>query len=64
MHIQENGPWIVSDWREGRIAIQSDDFHFDAALEVTGDFVSPEVKRAYAEEICRRLNTTNPAVSR
>lgn len=60
MKIQENGPWTVSDWREGRIAIQSDDFHFDAALEVSGDFESLDVKRAYAEEVCLRLNTTNP----
>lgn len=60
MKIQENGPWTVSDWRDGRIAIQSDDFHFDAALEVSGDFESLDVKRAYAEEMCLRLNTTNP----
>lgn len=61
MTIQENGPWSVSKWQDDRVAIQSNDFYFDAALEVSGDFVSYDLKLAYAEEICRRLNLTNPA---
>ncbi len=59
MDIKEKGSWVVSDWRNSRIAIQSDDFEFDAALEVSGNFESVEMKRAYAEEICRRLNAAN-----
>jgi hypothetical protein len=54
--VTEKGPWHVSDWGEGRLAIQSDDFTHDVALEVSGDFGSPELKRAHAEEITRRLN--------
>lgn len=62
MEVRENGPWFVNNWSNGRIVIQSDHFHHDAALEISGDFGgSQEVKRAYAEEICRRLNAMNPA---
>jgi hypothetical protein len=60
MEIRENGPWFVDQWRSGRIVIQSHDFHFDAALEVSGNFGDSETRRAYAEEICRRLNAMNP----
>lgn len=54
--VTEKGPWQVSDWGRGRIALQSDDFTHDAALELSGDFGTPEQKRAHADEIVRRLN--------
>lgn len=60
MKIRERGPWMVDEWSNGVLVLQSQDFHHDAALEISGDFGSPEIKRAYAEEICRRLNLTNP----
>ena len=60
VEIRENGPWAVDVWRNGAIVLQSDDFHHDVALEISGDFGSPEIKRAYAEEVCRRLNAANP----
>lgn len=60
--IRENGPWKVDEWDGGRLVLQSQDFHHDAALEVSGDFGSPELKKAYADEICRRLNAMNPDV--
>lgn len=60
MKMRENGPWAVDIWRNGIMVIQSQDFHHDAALEISGDFGTPEVKREYAEEICRRLNAMNP----
>lgn len=60
LEMRENGPWEVNDWGGGRLVLQSQDFHHDAALEISGDFGSLEIKRAYATEICRRLNMTNP----
>lgn len=60
MSAQENGPWEVDNWPNGRMVLQSRDFRHDAALEISGDFGTPEVKREYAEEICRRLNAMNP----
>lgn len=59
--VLERGPWVVEERRDGRLALQSQDFRFDAALEISGDFGTPEVKRAYADEICRRLNAGNPS---
>ena len=61
--MQENGPWVVDEWSNGRLVLQSQDFHHDAALEISGDFGTPEIKRAYANEICRRLNATNPVAN-
>jgi len=58
--IQENGPWEVNEWKDDRLVLQSDDFTHDVALEISGDFTTPEEKREYAEEISRRLNSTNP----
>lgn len=60
MNIQENGPWSVDVWSNNRVVLQSQDFYFDAALEISGDFGSQETKMAYAEEVCRRLNAMNP----
>lgn len=54
--VTEKGTWHVSDWRNGRLAIQSQDFTHDVALEISGDFATPDDKRAQAEEIARRLN--------
>lgn len=54
--IHEDGPWIVDEWPDDRIVLQSQDFTHDAALEVTGDFGSKNNRRMYAEEIARRLN--------
>jgi hypothetical protein len=54
--VTEKGPWSVSDWGQGRIVIQSNDFTHDVALEISGDFGSVEREIAHAEEIARRLN--------
>jgi hypothetical protein len=54
--VHENGPWVVDDWSNDRIVLQSEDFAHDAALEVSGDFGSKENRRKYAEEIAQRLN--------
>lgn len=56
----ERGPWTVDDWRDGRIAIQSQDFTHDVALELSGDFGDPELKRRHAQFICDKLNTSPP----
>jgi hypothetical protein len=60
MEVRENGPWTVDEWSGGRLVLQSDDLHHDAALEISGDFGSPEEKLTYANEIARRLNAMNP----
>jgi hypothetical protein len=36
--------------------IYSSNFHHDAALKLTGDFVDDEEKTAYAEKLCALLN--------
>lgn len=60
--IIDEGPWKVSKWRPRGdseapiIVIESDDFHYDAALEVSGDFGTLERKIEYAQYICDILN--------
>lgn len=49
----DHGPWTVSE--DGRV-IQSDDFTHDVALTVSGDFASNADRRAYSEELAKRLN--------
>jgi hypothetical protein len=60
MKMRENGPWTADEWDDGVLVLQSKDYHHDAALKITGDFSSPEVKRKYIEEICARMNAANP----
>lgn len=36
--------------------IDDDEFSYDAAIRVTGDFETPEAKRAYMQAICDILN--------
>lgn len=47
---RDTGPWTMSVWgdEDDRIVIQSDDFHHDVALEVTGDFADIESRKRYA----------------
>jgi len=58
----EKGPWTVDEWSpksEGgpkRVVLQSDDFHHDAALEITGDFFDHELKLQYAHRLAARMN--------
>lgn len=54
--IVENGPWRVIE-QNGKFMIASDDFTHDAALSLSGDFGSKEVKRAYAHEVAKALNS-------
>lgn len=60
--VKDEGPWHVDVWgpREGhispRVVLQSDDFTFDAALEISGDFVCHEQKLKYAQFIADQLN--------
>lgn len=59
--IQESGPFRPYCDDNGRlIGLISDDFHHDAALEISGDFEDEDTKRAYIEEIARRLNGYAP----
>ncbi len=49
----ERGPWSASP--DGAV-LYSDDFTHDVMLTVNGDFGSYEDRKAYADEIARRLN--------
>lgn len=40
----------------GRLYIDDDDFHWDGALAVSGDFESEAEKRRYMQAICDVLN--------
>jgi hypothetical protein len=51
--VVERGPWTVAD--DGS-RLSSDDFTHDAALDVSGDFGSDQVRFEYASELARRLN--------
>jgi hypothetical protein len=61
--VTDLGPWVVNVWgpREGhimpRVVVQSDDFTFDAALEISGDFACHEQKMKYAQFIADQLNS-------
>lgn len=52
----DRGPWVVSSWRNGRVAIQSVEGVEDAALEVSGNFAGVEDRTAYANKLCSWLN--------
>lgn len=52
MDERDAGPWKVETWHctTGRvIVLQSDDFHHDVALEITGDFATWEQRMGYAK---------------
>ncbi len=61
--VRDEGPWSVDVWqpKEGktvpRVVLQSGDFEFDAALEVSGDFTSIAQKVEYAQHIADKLNS-------
>lgn len=62
MTVLDKGPWHVNQWSpktEGgrpRVVLQSDDFTYDAALEISGDFGDLETLLKYAEELAKRMN--------
>lgn len=51
--VNEGGPWRAS--ADGRM-LESDDFHHDATLCIGGDFGDDATRKAYADELARRLN--------
>ena len=53
------GPWFVDKWGDGKLAIQSEDFVYDAALLLSGDFESQDQKFAYALKVSDTLNLMN-----
>ena len=61
--VMDHGPWQVNVWKPkdgssmSRVVVQSDDFTFDAALEISGDFISHEQMLKYAQFICDKLNS-------
>jgi len=63
--IKEDGIWTIGVYPDTdrpenlNVYINSDDFTHDVMLCVNGDFESLEQKKAYAEEIAKRLNYYN-----
>lgn len=56
----DKGPWQVDEWSGGRVVLQSDDFEHDVALEISGDFGTPERKLAYAQALAAWMNAHLP----
>lgn len=55
---KDRGPWKAEVWKreKGDVAIlQSDDFHHDVSLEITGDFADFDSRMRYAEWLALRL---------
>lgn len=52
----DRGPWLVNEWSNDRVVLQSDDFEHDVALIVDGDFADYEDKLAYAKRLANWLN--------
>ncbi len=55
--VPDHGPWTARiQPSDGRLYLDSDDFHHDALLTVTGDFGTPAVKEAYGHFLADVLN--------
>ncbi len=52
----DRGPWLVNEWSNDRVVLQSDDFAHDVALIVDGDFAGYEDKLDYAKRLANWLN--------
>ena len=52
----DRGPWLVNEWSNNRVVLQSDDFEHDVALIVDGDFADYDDKLAYAKRMANWLN--------
>ena len=63
-NVQEDGPWEFGyDVTKGKAYVDSQDFHYDARLHISGDFGGTDEALAYAKEIARRLNDA-PEIAR
>lgn len=63
-NVQEDGPWEFGfDVTKGKAYVDSQDFHYDARLHISGDFGGTDEVLAYAKEIARRLNAA-PEIER
>lgn len=51
--LQDDGPWTVSE--DGH-SIASDNFTHDVILRITGDFYDDRQRKAYAENLVKKLN--------
>lgn len=52
----DRGPWLVNEWSNDRVVLQSDDFEHDVALIVDGDFADYQDKLDYAKRLANWLN--------
>lgn len=51
----DNGPWRICSYDPRRI--ESGDFMHDVQIEVYGDFISADQRKAYMQALCNKLNT-------
>ena len=58
---QRSNRFEVSDGRHG-LWIDDDEFSYDAAIRITGDFESQEAKRAYLQAVCDVLNAHEDSI--
>jgi len=60
LEISETGPWSVtvgkSEAGTPKVCLQSDDFHHDVALYITGDFYDIAQRIEYAKRLADRMN--------
>jgi hypothetical protein len=57
----DQGPWSVDVWEhDGKkfVVLQSNDFHHDVALKISGDFGAIEKEIQYANLLCEQLNSS------
>lgn len=54
--MHDKGQWTVS---EDGTSIESDDLTNDVILRVTGDFCCDEQRKAYADNLAKKLNASN-----
>ena len=58
--VREDGPWEARATTDMGWVVESDDFHHDVSLRISGDFGCQWAREAYARELARRLNDSHP----
>jgi hypothetical protein len=54
--LPDHGPFTPRLTSDGQLVLDSDDFHHDVLLRVSGDFGAPETKQAYGKYLADILN--------
>lgn len=57
----DKGPWKLYYDRAGELSgLESEDFKYDVALRITGDFAGPKQFKEYCEWLAGKLNAVQP----